>query len=72
MQSSLVQRLVECLTAAVCLSRQSPFHIMFNGQHAMLSPAEAHSGFEDHNGKKLTIYHESCAPVKFLSIIGDS
>jgi hypothetical protein len=27
-----------------------------NGQHAMLSPAESHSGWEDHNGADLMHY----------------
>jgi sterol desaturase/sphingolipid hydroxylase (fatty acid hydroxylase superfamily) len=35
---------------------QHPFHVFYNGQHAMLSPAEAHSGFEDHNGADLMHY----------------
>ena len=29
---------------------QSPFHFMFNIQHAALSPAQSHTGFEDHTG----------------------
>ena len=29
---------------------QSPFHFMFNIQHAALSPAQSHTGFEDHAG----------------------
>ena len=27
---------------------QSPFHFMFNIQHAALSPAQSHTGFQDH------------------------
>ncbi len=43
-------------TALPLLFLQHPFHVFYNGQHAMLSPAEAHSGFEDHNGADLMHY----------------
>ena len=26
----------------------SPFHMLFNGMHLLLSPAGSHSGWEDH------------------------
>jgi len=43
-------------TALPAFFLQSPFHVMYSGQHAMLSPAEAHSGWEDHNGGDLMHY----------------
>eukprot|EP00501_MAST-03F_sp_TOSAG23-6_P000030 GSMAST32.ASY1.ANO1.31.1 assembled CDS len=45
-----------CLAPSLCVLG-SPFHMLWNGMHLLLSPAASHSGYEDHSDQFHYLHH---------------